>query len=86
MFVRVENIGLRLLSRIVLVPVVAGLSYELLQFTGRHEGKCVDAISRPGLWLQKLTTREPDDSMIEVAIEAVEAVFDWKAYEEELKG
>ena len=46
----------------------------------------MDAVSKPGLWLQNLTTREPDDSMIEVAIEAVEAVFDWKAYEEELKG
>jgi len=86
MFVRVENIGLRLLSRVLLVPVIAGLSYELLQFTGRHDGRFVDAVSKPGLWLQKLTTREPDDSMIEVAIEAVEAVFDWKAYEEELKG
>ena len=86
MFVRVENIGLRLLSRIVLVPLIAGLSYELLQFTGRHEGRFVDIISRPGLWLQGLTTKEPEDDMIEVAIEAVEAVFDWRAYEEELKG
>ena len=86
MFVRVENIGLRLLSRIVLVPLIAGLSYELLQFTGRHEGRLVDIISRPGLWLQGLTTKEPeDDGMIEVAIAAVEAVFDWKAYEEGLE-
>lgn len=59
---------LRLVMRIALLPVVAGLSYEVIKWAGRSKGKCVAALSKPGLWLQKLTTREPDDSQIEVAI------------------
>ena len=72
-----------MLSRIILVPVIAGISYEVLQCAGRSNSKFMDLVSRPGMWMQGLTTKEPDDSMIEVAIVAVEAVFDWKKYLEE---
>ena len=80
MVIRIESIGLRMLSRIVLIPVIAGVSYEILQLAGRSNSKWMDLVSRPGLWMQGLTTKEPDDSMIEVAIAATEAVFDWKTY------
>jgi len=64
----------RLASRLLLLPVVAGVAYELLKFTGRHlHAPLVRAIAAPGLWLQKLTTREPDDGMLEVALAALEA-------------
>lgn len=69
------NLAMRILSRLLLIPVIAGLSYELLQWTGRRDGKCVRALSLPGIYLQKLTTKEPTDDMIEVAIIAVEAVL-----------
>jgi len=61
--------------------VIAGLSYELIRFLGSHEGKVVYVISRPGMWLQRLTTSEPDEDMIEVAIASVNAVFDWRAFQ-----
>lgn len=80
MVVRVDNVWMRFASRIVLVPVIAGVSYEILQLAGRSNSKFMDLVSRPGMWMQGLTTKEPDDSMIEVAISATEAVFDWKAY------
>lgn len=80
MFIRVDNIALRMLSRVLLVPFIAGVSYEFIRLAGHSENPLVNALSRPGLWLQGLTTKEPDDSMIEVAIAAVERVFDWKAY------
>lgn len=80
MVVRVDNVWMRFASRIVLVPVIAGVSYEILQLAGRSNSRFMDLVSRPGMWMQGLTTREPDDSMIEVAIAATEAVFDWKAY------
>ena len=83
MVVRVDSIGLRILSRIILIPVIAGVSYEILRLAGRSNSKFMDIVSRPGMWMQGLTTKEPDDSMIEVAIAAVEEVFDWKAYLEE---
>lgn len=82
MFVHTETVWMRMLSRILLVPVVAGISYEVLRLAGNSDHFLVDLISKPGLLLQNLTTREPDDSMIEVAIEAVEAVFDWKDWQE----
>ena len=69
------NLAARILSRLLLIPVIAGLSYELLQFTGRHDGTCVRALSMPGILLQKLTTKEPTDDMVEVAILAVKAVL-----------
>lgn len=80
MVIRIDNIGLRMLSRIILIPVIAGVSYEILQLAGRSNSKFMDLVSRPGMWMQGLTTTEPDDSMIEVAIVATEAVFDWKEY------
>lgn len=80
MVVRVDNVWMRFASRIVLVPMIAGVSYEILQLAGRSNSRFMDLVSRPGMWMQGLTTKEPDDSMIEVAIAATEAVFDWKAY------
>ena len=82
MFVRTETVWLRMLSRILLLPVVTGLSYEFLRLAGRSDSFVINLLSRPGLWLQGLTTREPDDDMIEVAIASVEAVFDWRAYQQ----
>lgn len=67
-------------TRVLLLPLVAGLSYEFLRLAGRSDNKLVNALSRPGLMMQALTTKEPDDSMLECAIASVEAVFDWKAF------
>jgi uncharacterized protein YqhQ len=80
MVVRVPNVWLRMVSRVLLVPVIAGVSYEVLRLAGRCDNVLVDILSKPGFWMQNLTTSEPDDSMIEVAIAAVNTVFDWKAY------
>ena len=79
-FVRVESPLMRVIVRIALLPVIAGISYELIKWAGSSENPIVCILSKPGLWLQGLTTKEPDDEMIEVGIAAVEAVFDWKAY------
>lgn len=79
-FIRVQNPVYRVLIRIVLIPVIAGISYEIIRLAGKSNNILVRIISAPGMWLQRLTTREPDESMVEVAIAAVEAVFDWKAY------
>lgn len=79
-FIRVENPVSRVLIRIALVPVIAGISYEIIRLAGRSNNFLVRVISAPGMLLQKLTTKEPDESMAEVAIAAVEAVFDWKKY------
>lgn len=79
-FVRVESVLMRVLVRIALLPVIAGISYELIKWAGCSENPIVTVLSKPGLMLQRLTTKEPDDSMIEVGIQSVEAVFDWKAY------
>ncbi|MEE0420369.1 MAG: DUF1385 domain-containing protein [Lachnospiraceae bacterium] len=80
LFIRVDSPVLRVVIRLLLVPVIAGVSYEFIRLAGRSESKIVDILSRPGMWMQNLTTREPDESMAEVAIASVEAVFDWKAY------
>ena len=82
-FIRMPNPFLQIVVRILLVPVIAGVSYEVIRWAGSSDSKAVMIVSKPGLWLQKLTTREPDDSMIEVGIKAVEAVFDWKAFLDE---
>lgn len=79
-FIRVEDPVMRIGVRILLIPVIAGISYEIIRIAGRSNNIIVRIISAPGMLLQKLTTREPDDDMIEVAIAAVEAVFDWKQY------
>ena len=81
MFIRIDNLWLRMLYRILLIPVVAGVSFEFIQFVGNSDNPVVLFLGKPGMWLQKLTTREPDDGMIEVAIASVEAVFDWRAYQ-----
>lgn len=83
MLIQVELPLMRVIVRIALIPVIAGISYEVLKLAGRSENPIINLLSRPGLAIQKLTTKEPDDSMIEVAIQAVEAVFDWRAYEAE---
>ena len=79
-FIRVDNMALKLILRIALVPVIAGISYEIIRLAGRSDNIIVRIISAPGLWMQRLTTKEPDEDMIEVAIASVEAVFNWKAY------
>ena len=79
-FIRVDNMALKVLIRILLIPVIAGIAYEIIRLAGRSDNWLVRVISAPGLWLQGLTTKEPDEDMVEVAIKAVEAVFDWKAY------
>ena len=83
MLIQVESPLMRVIVRIALIPVIAGISYEVLKLAGRSENPIINLLSRPGLAIQKLTTKEPDDSMIEVAIQAVETVFDWRAYEAE---
>lgn len=85
-FIRVDNMALKLVLRIALVPVIAGISYEIIRLAGRSDNIVVRIISAPGLWMQKLTTKEPDEDMIEVAIASVESVFDWKAYLKETFG
>ncbi len=85
MFIRIDNLWLRMLYRILLIPVVAGVSFEFIQFVGNSDNPVVLFLGKPGMWLQKLTTREPDDGMIEVAIASVEAVFDWRAYQAGLR-
>lgn len=81
MFIRVGNPWLQLLCRLLLIPVIAGISFEWLNLAGKTDHVVIDVLSAPGLWLQKLTTREPDDSMIEVGIASVEAVFDWRSWQ-----
>lgn len=74
-FLRWDNAFQRIVFRLLLLPVVAGVSYEIIKFAGRSKNKCVALLTKPGLWLQKLTTREPDDSQLEVAIAALKAVI-----------
>ena len=85
MFIRVDSGVLRLLLRLLLIPVIAGVSYEFIRLAGRSDNALVNLLSKPGLWMQRITTREPDDDMIEVGIASVEAVFDWRAYVAEQK-
>lgn len=83
LLIRVDSAVMRVTVRILLLPVIAGISYEVLKLAGRSDNFLINLVSAPGLAIQKLTTKEPDDDMIEVAIQAVEAVFDWRAYEAE---
>ena len=85
-FITTESQVLRVVLRIALLPLIAGVSYEIIRLAGNSENLIVNLLSKPGLMIQKMTTKEPDDSMIEVAIKAVEAVFDWKAYEKAIFG
>ena len=79
-FIRVDNVVEKVVLRILLMPVVAGISYEFIRLAGRSDNIFVNILSAPGMLLQKLTTKEPDRQMVEVAIAAVEAVFDWEVY------
>ena len=79
-FIRVDSVLLRVGLRILLMPVVAGISYEIIRLAGRSNNILVRMISAPGMCIQRLTTKEPDESMVEVAIASVEAVFDWRQY------
>ena len=83
LLIHVDSAVMRVVVRILLLPVIAGISYEVLKLAGRSDNILINLISSPGLAIQKLTTKEPDDDMIEVAIQAVEAVFDWRAFEAE---
>ncbi len=85
MFIEVENGILKLIIRLLLIPVIAGVSYEFIRLAGRFDNWLVNLLSVPGLWMQHLTTQEPEDDMIEVAIASVEAVFDWKEWQKELE-
>lgn len=80
LFIRVDSPVLRVVLRIALLPVIAGISYECIRLAGRTNNVIVLILSAPGILLQKLTTKEPDEDMIEVAIKSVEAVFDWKGF------
>ena len=82
-FITTESQVLRVVLRIALMPLIAGVSYEIIRLAGNSDNPFVNLLSQPGLWVQNMTTKEPDDSMIEVAIQAVEAVFDWKKYKKE---
>ena len=79
-FIRVDNLALKLVIRLALVPVIAGISYEIIRLAGRCDNILVRIISAPGMMMQRLTTKEPDEDMVKVAIASVEAVFDWQAY------
>ena len=79
-FIQTDVRWIKIVMRLVLIPAIAGVSYEFIRLAGRSEGALIKLISKPGLWLQKLTTREPDDEMIKVGIRSVEEVFDWKAF------
>lgn len=79
-FIFVPVMWIRVVGRILMIPLVAGVAFEFIRLAGNSDNPLVSFLSKPGLALQKLTTREPDASMAEVAITAVEAVFDWRAY------
>lgn len=83
MFINPPTLMHKFISRIILIPVVAGVSYEVLRLAGKFDNKFVDIISRPGMWMQGLTTLEPDAKEVEVAIKAVEEVFDWRKFQSE---
>ena len=83
MFIRVDSRIQQLVLRLLLIPVIAGVSYEFIRLAGRYDNWFVNALSQPGLWMQRLTTREPEDDMIEVGIASVEAVFDWRSWQKE---
>lgn len=80
MFINTPSTWLRMLYRVLLVPVIAGISYEFIMLAGRNDSKLMTLLSQPGMWIQRLTTKEPDYAMAEVAIASVEAVLDWRAY------
>ena len=82
-FIVTESPVLRVVLRIALFPLIAGVSYEIIRLAGNSDNSFVNLLSKPGMWVQNMTTKEPDDSMIEVGIRAVEEVFDWKTWQRE---
>jgi uncharacterized protein YqhQ len=80
----IENFLLKVICRILMVPVIAGVSYEIIQWAGRHDSGLVCLVSKPGFWMQKFTTKEPDLEMLEVAIASIEAIYDWREFQKEL--
>lgn len=82
-FITAESQVMRVLIRIALFPLIAGVSYEIIRLAGNSDNPVINLLSRPGMWVQNMTTKEPDDSMIEVAIRAVEEVFDWRTWQKE---
>ncbi len=84
-FIQVDTLWMRVIVRIIMLPFIAGVSYELIKWAGRSENPFITALSKPGMWMQELTTKEPEEDMIEVAIASVEAVFDWESYIKELE-
>ncbi len=85
MVINVDSAVLRIVLRLLLVPVIAGVSYEVLRLAGKNDSLIIKIISAPGLWVQRMTTREPELDMLEVAIASVEGVLDWRAYQENLR-
>ena len=85
MVINVDSAVLRIVLRLLLVPVIAGVSYEVLRLAGKNDSLIIKIISAPGLWVQRMTTREPELDMLEVAIASVEGVLDWRAYQEDLR-
>lgn len=85
LFIRVDQVALKCLLRILLVPFIAGISYEFIRLAGRSDSKLINALSKPGMSLQFFTTKEPDEDMIEVAIASVESIFDWRSYVEAMR-
>ena len=80
----IQNLFLKVLCRVMLVPIIAGVSYEIIQWAGRHDSGLVCLVSKPGFWMQKFTTKEPDEAMLEVAIASIEAIYDWREFQKEL--
>lgn len=85
MVINVDSAVLRIVLRLLLVPVIAGVSYEVLRLAGKNDSLIIKIISAPGLWVQRMTTREPELDMLEVSIASVEGVLDWRAYQEALR-
>ena len=80
----IRNLFLKVVCRVLLVPIIAGVSYEIIQWAGRHDSGLVCLVSKPGFWMQKFTTKEPDEAMLEVAIASIEAIYDWREFQKEL--
>ena len=82
-FITTDSQVLRVVIRIALFPLIAGVSYEIIRLAGNSDNFLVNLLSKPGMWVQNMTTKEPDDGMIEVGIRAVEEVFDWRTWQKE---
>ena len=81
MFLHFDSLYLKILSRLLLIPVIAGISYEVLRLVGMVDNPITRLLFIPGMWMQGLTTKEPERDEVEVAIAAVERVFDWRAFQ-----